>query len=81
MYQSNVTIWLPKIIAESQGDNRRDSEPLGRAGAGGGELLILIEIKHVQKMPLTVDQQHTPAVDHALQIAGKLRQLIFASQG
>jgi hypothetical protein len=28
MYQSNVTIWLPKIIAESQGDNRG---PLERA--------------------------------------------------
>ena len=80
MYQSNVTIWLPKIIAESQGDNRRDSEPLG-ACRRGGELLILIEIKHVQNMPLTVNQQHTPAVDHALQIAGKLGQLIFASQG
>ena len=59
---------------------RRDAEPPGRA-AKGGELLILIEIKHVQNMPLTVDQQHTPAIDHALQITGKLGELIFASQG
>ena len=58
----------------------RDAEPLRRA-ARGGELLILIEIKHVQNMPLTVDQQHPPAIDHALQIARKLGQLIFTSKG
>src|SRR6266478_1918920 len=44
------------------------------------ESLILIEVKHVEYMTLTIDQQHTPAVDDALQIAGQLGQLIFTSQ-
>ena len=45
------------------------------------KLLILVEGKHVHHMTFAVDQQHPPAVDHPLQIAGKLGQLIFTSQG
>ena len=33
-------------------------------------LLILIEIEHIQYVTLAVDQQHPPAVDDSFQIVG-----------
>jgi hypothetical protein len=44
-------------------------------------LLILIEGEHVYNVAFAVDQQDSPTVDDALQIAGQLGQLIFTSQG
>lgn len=44
------------------------------------ELLILIEAEDVQNVSLTVDQHDAPAVNHALQVARKPGELIFAIQ-
>ena len=49
--------------------------------APAAELLILIEGKKVQHVAFPVDQQHSPAIDNALEIAGQFGQLVLTSQG
>ena len=44
------------------------------------KLLILIQGKQVENVPLPVDEQHPPAIHNAFQIAGQFGQLVFASQ-